>query len=125
MVYSIKRGIENAKFHRDISSISERENLMSWATQHITRLQKGETVQFRPKGGSMSGKIESGQLVTVQPVSDLEIGDIVLCKVGGATYLHLVKANQKDEYLIGNNRGGINGWTKLKNIYGKVVKIEK
>ena len=38
---------------------------MGWANQYITELQAGETVQFRPRGASMSGKIESGQLSTV------------------------------------------------------------
>jgi len=54
---------------------------MGWATPYIDRLKKGETVQFRPRGNSMSGKIESGQLCTVVPVrsEDLKVGDIVLC----------------------------------------------
>ena len=33
---------------------------MGWATAYIDGLQKGETVQFRPRGNSMKGKIESG-----------------------------------------------------------------
>ena len=41
----------------------------------------------------MSGKIESGQLCTVVPanVEDVNVGDIVLCKVNGFQYLHLIK----------------------------------
>ena len=60
----------------------------------------------------MSGKIESGQLCTVAPVQaeDLRKGDIVLCKVNGFQYLHLVKAVQGKRLKIGNNRGRINGW---------------
>ena len=38
---------------------------MGWATKYIEQLSRGEAVQFRPRGNSMSGKIESGQLVTV------------------------------------------------------------
>jgi hypothetical protein len=41
---------------------------MGWASGHIARLQKGETVSFRPRGNSMKGKIDSGQLCTVAPV---------------------------------------------------------
>lgn len=39
----------------------------------------GETVQFRPRGNSMKGKIESGQLVTVEPIGNRQLakGDIV------------------------------------------------
>lgn len=60
----------------------------------------------------MSPRIESGQLCTVEPVepTELEVGDIVLCKVNRSQYLHLVKAIQGSRYQIGNNRGGINGW---------------
>ena len=44
----------------------------------------GWAVQFRPRGHSMTGKIASGQLCTVEPLSDrvLAVGDIVLCRVG-------------------------------------------
>jgi hypothetical protein len=49
---------------------------MSWATTPIARLRAGETVQFRPRGGSMTGKIESGQLCTVTPIADVSWGRI-------------------------------------------------
>lgn len=101
---------------------------MSWAKIHIEKLQKGETVSFRPKGNSMKPKIESGDLVTVSPdLSALAADDIVLCKVKGNHYVHLVKAikteKEKKLYLIGNNKGGINGWVGLNNIYGKVTDV--
>ena len=76
----------------------------------------------------MSGKIESGQLCTVVPLSkdaQLEKGDIVLCKVNGNEYLHLVKAIQGPRYQIGNNRGRINGWVSINSIFGKLVKVEE
>jgi hypothetical protein len=99
---------------------------MSWATHYIDKLKKGETVQFRPRGNSMRGKIESGQLVTVRPVGEkkLEKGDIVLCKVNGKQYLHLVKAVQGDRYQIGNNSGGINGWINIHSIYGICTSVK-
>jgi SOS-response transcriptional repressor LexA len=96
---------------------------MGWATSYIEALGRGETVSFRPKGNSMTGKVNNGQLVTVEPVSRLpEVGDIVLCRVNGNEYLHLVKAVQGDRALIGNNKGGTNGWTKA--IYGRCIKVE-
>jgi hypothetical protein len=99
---------------------------MGWATRHIVRLQAGETVQFRPHGNSMTGRVDSGALVTVEPVvaDSLCVDDIVLCKVGRAQYLHLVKAIAKNRFQIGNNRGGINGWVGADLVYGKCVKIE-
>lgn len=73
----------------------------------------------------MAGKIESGQLCTVEPASGpLKVGDIVLCKVKGREYLHLIKAIQGHRYQIGNNRGGINGWISRGGIYGKCIRVE-
>jgi hypothetical protein len=74
----------------------------------------------------MRGKIESGQLCTVEPVdpAGLQVGDIVLCKVNGRQYLHLVKAVRGGRFQIGNNRGKINGWVSAHGIYGKCVRVE-
>ena len=99
---------------------------MGWASNYIERLRKGETVSFRPRGNSMSGKIESGQLCTVEPVdpADVRVGDIVLCKVNGREYLHLVKAVQGPRFQIGNNRGRVNGWVTAGAVFGKCVRVE-
>ena len=93
---------------------------MGGASQYVEKLLKGQTVQFRPRGNSMSGKIESGQLVTVVPLHARapQVADIVLCKVNGTQYLHLVKAVSGERVQIGNNRGRINGWTSRRNIFG-------
>jgi hypothetical protein len=99
---------------------------MAWANNHIAKLQAGETVQFRPRGNSMAPKIESGQLCTVAPLGEndeIHVGDIVLCKVNGNQYLHLVKALQGGRVQIGNNRGRINGWTSRQQVFGKLTKV--
>jgi len=99
---------------------------MGWASSYIEKLQAGETVSFRPRGNSMVGKIEAGQLCTVEPVAveSLEVGDIVLCKVNGSEYLHLIKAIQGPRFQIGNNRGRINGWITAKSIFGRCIRVE-
>lgn len=99
---------------------------MGWATSHIERLKQGHAVSFRPRGNSMAPKIRSGQLCTVEPVDPtvLQVGDIVLCKVKGNEYLHLVKAIQDSRFQIGNNRGGINGWIGSHSVFGRLVKVE-
>jgi hypothetical protein len=99
---------------------------MGWATHYISALKAGHTVQFRPRGNSMVGRIESGQLVTVTPLGGVlpMKNDIVLCKVNGNEYLHLVKAFNGNRYQIGNNRGGINGWVTINQIFGKCIKVE-
>lgn len=99
---------------------------MGWATGHIARLKLGETVAFRPRGNSMSPRIESGQLCTVEPAlpENLRPGDIVLCRVHGTEYLHFVKAVQGGRFQIGNNRGHINGWVGPNAIFGRLLRVE-
>ncbi|MEM7431989.1 MAG: hypothetical protein AAF351_08615 [Pseudomonadota bacterium] len=98
---------------------------MGWATHYIAKLKEGETVSFRPRGNSMQGRIESGQLCTVAPVDPAEVAvdDIVLCSVRGAQYLHIVKAKQGMRFQIGNNRGRINGWIGANSLFGKLIDI--
>ena len=70
---------------------------MGWASSHIADLKQGKSVSFRPRGASMSGKIESGQLCIVEPVdpATLRVGDIVLCKVRGNEYPHLAATSTR------------------------------
>lgn len=100
---------------------------MGWASFAIEKLQQGETVQIRPSGHSMTGRVNHKDLVTLAPVDpdDLEIGDIVLVRVRGNVFLHLIKAiDNKKRFLIGNNRGKINGWVGRSAIYGRAIKVE-
>jgi hypothetical protein len=88
------------------------------------RLQKGETVEWRPHGSSMTPRIKSGQLVTVVPckVEDVEVGDVVFSKIRGNYYLHLARQVGDDgRILISNNHGHLNGWTRT--VYGKLTKV--
>lgn len=74
----------------------------------------------------MTGKVNDGQLCTVEPLGDHvpSAGDIVLCRVKRAQYLHLVKAVQGERFQIGNNRGGINGWVTRRQIFGRLIRVE-
>jgi hypothetical protein len=118
------RAFLGATFHK---SLRQRAGLahMAWANHYIEKLQAGERVSFRPRGNSMSGKVENGQLVTLESAGEksIRVGDVVLCKVNGVQYLHLVKAISGERYQIGNNRGRINGWTSRKNIFGIVIQV--
>jgi len=102
--------------------------MRGWANAYIEKLQKGETVQFRPRGNSMVPKIKSGQMVTVEPVYGFVIrkGDIVLCKVKGKQWLHLVSALAfgDSRVQISNNKGHVNGWTTRDKVYGRVTNVE-
>lgn len=99
--------------------------MSTWATHAIETLVSGEDAKVTPHGNSMRPKVESGATVTLTPCTaeEAEEGDIVLCKVKGRVYLHLVQAKQSDgRVLIGNNRGGTNGWTRT--VYGKAIQVE-
>lgn len=92
----------------------------------LERLQAGETFVTSEKGNSMVPLIHSGQEHVLAPAGweDVVVGDICYCRVGGRFYTHLVKAkDDKRGVQIGNNNGGINGWTK--QVYGKVVEVRK
>jgi len=101
---------------------------MSWADRAITELQAGKIAVVIPHGNSMRPKVAGGARVTLEPVAvgDVVAGDIVLCRVKGNVYLHLAKATRgsgtDQTVLIGNNRGGTNGWTQA--IYGRAVTVE-
>ncbi|HEY7020582.1 MAG TPA: S24/S26 family peptidase [Ktedonobacterales bacterium] len=100
---------------------------MGCATYACERLRCGETVQLRPRGASMTGRVNDGDLVTVAPCdpATLKAGDIVLVRVHGREYLHLIKAIQGQRFLIGNNRGGVNGWVGGGSVFGIATKVER
>ena len=90
-------------------------------------LQNGEIAKVTGIGNSMTPILKSRQPVICIPVDDKTIlakRDIVLCKVNGHYYLHLIwSVKPGDRFLIGNNHGHPNGVITRKNIFGKVVEI--
>lgn len=101
---------------------------MGWATGHIERLKAGETVSFRPHGNSMTPRVKSGELCTVAPVEDpntLPVDSIVLCKVKGNQYLHILSAKRGEQFQISNNHGFVNGWISANAIYGVLTNVSK
>lgn len=98
---------------------------MSWAKYAIEALRRGETVEIRPRGHSMKGRVEDRDLVRVEPCDPaaLRVGDVVLVRVRATDYLHLVKAIDGDRFLIGNNRGRINGWVGRNQIFGVATSV--
>ena len=71
--------------------------------------------------------VMDGQEVTVEPRLSgvtIEKGDVVLCKVRGREFFHKVLALDRrgTSYQIGNNKGGVNGWIRSTEIYGKLVR---
>jgi hypothetical protein len=87
-------------------------------------LQEGKTFETSEKGNSMTPLIKSSQKHVIMPIKldEVNIGDIVFCKVKGKYFTHLVTAkNEKKGVQISNNHGHVNGWTK--QVFGKVIDI--
>jgi hypothetical protein len=76
----------------------------------------------------MKGRIEDGEEILIAPsiADELEIGDIMLARIRGKRYfhlvLHLIHARNGDSFLIGNNFGREDGWVEARDIFGKVLK---
>ncbi len=86
-----------------------------------SELQAAGTGKMKAFGSSMLPILKSGTLLTFVAAAEYTIGDIVFCKVKGR-YIDAHKIVKKDAnkgYLIANNHGHENGWTKI--IYGKVI----
>ncbi|MEV7774618.1 S26 family signal peptidase [Kitasatospora sp. NPDC086791] len=92
------------------------------------RVAGGATVEFRPSGSSMVPLIRSRQPVRVAPVDPARLapGDIVLARVAGTVYLHLVSAVDpaRRRVQISNNRGRVNGWTGHDRVFGICVAVD-
>lgn len=86
--------------------------------QDLETTGKGKMKAF---GNSMLPILKSGSTLTFEKAIAYRIGDIVFCKVKGR-YIDAHKITKTDThkgYLISNNHGHENGWTRI--IYGKVI----
>jgi phage repressor protein C with HTH and peptisase S24 domain len=90
----------------------------------LKNLEENKKGTMKVFGNSMLPKIKSGAKLTFEPCDEYEEGDIVFCKIKGR-YIdaHLITKKSNDgRFMISNNHGWDNGWTR--QIYGKVTKIE-
>jgi hypothetical protein len=87
----------------------------------VSLLKKNKVVKWSEPGNSMTPIIRHREPILLSSdVSHIEVGDIVFCKVRGRYYTHKVKAIcEQKGYLITNNHGHVNGWTK--QIFGKYI----
>lgn len=94
-------------------------------------MMKGKIGRITGIGNSMTPILKSRQPVIVCPITEnttFEKEDIVFCKVRGNYYLHKICSmrvidNNKEQFLIGNNHGHMNGWVNKDKIFGKVSYI--
>jgi hypothetical protein len=88
------------------------------------QLEAGLIIVTSEKGNSMTPRIKSNQSHELTPctLDEVNVDDIVYCKVHKYYYTHLVLAkNPIRGVQIGNNHGRVNGWTK--KVFGKVTQI--
>ncbi len=99
---------------------------MGWVKDALKELNEYGVCQIRPHGGSMRGRIESGQLVTIEKIDGtaVHLDDVIFIKWKNNYLLHIAKEINDTEILIGNNLGKINGWIPKENVIGKVIKVE-
>lgn len=85
-----------------------------------TKLANGEPVTLRPTGNSMTPIIKSKQQIVIRPfdAATVKTGDVVLAKVAGKHFIHLVTAVTVDKVQISNNHGHVNGWTSKDKVFG-------
>lgn len=98
---------------------------MSWVKDALEQLSKGNEASIRPVGGSMRGKIESGQLVTLKPAEydEVEADEVIFIRWKGNYLLHLLVEKKDQQLLIGNNLGKINGWIPAEALIAKVIAV--
>ena len=91
-------------------------------TKLLSELTENGRASMKVFGNSMTPIIYSGSVLTFEMCNKPELGDVVFCKVHGR-YIdaHKVTCISDRGYLISNNHGHDNGWTK--QIFGKVVAV--
>ena len=105
-------------------------NNRQWAQFARDELRAGRTAQVRPRGHSMTGRINDSDLVTLAPCApnDLAAGDIVLSSIKGRRFfhlvLHLIYERDGERFLIGSATGRLDGWIGSNDIFGKVTQVE-
>lgn len=79
-----------------------------WAELAVQALRQGQCVQVQPRGHSMQGRVNDGDVVTLAPcdANNLQVNDIVLVQVPGRRYshvvLHLILQAEPQHFLIGS-----------------------
>ena len=73
---------------------------MGWVNDALKELSETGQCTIRPEGGSMRGRIESGQLVTIKSVgpTELQVEDAAFVKWKGNYLLHIIKEIKGEEY---------------------------
>ena len=99
-------------------------------------LLEGKTAAYRSSGSSLWPRVHNNDMCVYTPVAghqSVEVNDVVFCQVpskANAYFAHIVKEKVPDkkqdgefDYCISNQRGWINGWCRIENIYGRLSEV--
>ena len=86
-------------------------------------LEDGQQPTMRVFGNSMRPMILTRSKLTYAKTDDYQVGDVVMCKVKGRFIdAHkITKVDSEGRFMIANNHGRENGWTRT--IYGRVIAV--
>jgi SOS-response transcriptional repressor LexA len=89
----------------------------------VEALDLGKDHTMKVFGQSMTPIIESGSALTFRKTDDYQVGDVVISKVKGRFIdAHkITKIDSEGRYLISNNKGWDNGWTR--KVFGRVIAV--
>ena len=88
------------------------------------QLEENGTGKMTCFGNSMIPILKSGSTLKFVKQDEYKVGDIVFSKVKGR-YIDahkITKIDPQGQYMIANNKGWENGWTKI--IFGKAIESE-
>jgi hypothetical protein len=91
-------------------------------------LSKGKPFRFQAKGYSMSPFIQSGDFITISPLSgNINLGEVVaIFDFKKHLFLHRVVKIHGDKFLIqGDSNQTIDGWFIRNEILGSVTNVER
>jgi len=89
----------------------------------VAYLEEGLEFSMKVFGSSMLPIIKSGSKLTFRKTNDYRVGDVVLSKVKGRWIdaHQITKIDADGRFLISNNKGWDNGWTK--KVFGRVIAV--
>ena len=90
----------------------------------VSALAVGEDVDMKAFGPSMEPLIRSGSVLTFRCTDDYEVGDVVFSRVKGRIIAahRIARSDAAGRFLISNNKGRENGWTK--KVFGRVIAVD-
>lgn len=98
---------------------------MAWYRNIVDSLRACNSADVIHRGDSMSGRIENGQIATIEPVRDraVSVGDLVFVFCQGGYLVREIGEIANLQFRIVDRTGHTVGWTEWHNILGIVSRV--